>query len=993
MNCALITGPAGSGKTQRCLEEAAAWLSEHPGEPGVVFVVPTSAYAEEVKRRLASLQGGAAFGLRCVRLREIALEVLTSHGMGGAPLSETRAALEADDLIRGKAFELLSAVAGLPGVGESLAAFFSQARRYQVSGHDLARLGERTGSARVAELARAYEEYGRRTASMLDAAEAPARAAEIVAAGGELPFPCRLLIVDGFYDFTPVEEALLAALAGRAERTICALPLDDKRPSLFAPAARTRERLAEALRPVETSLGPRRGWAPGIAALEQGVFGAEEAPGEAEGVVLLEAASRRAEVELVAQQICRLVAEEGRAHQDIAVVFRNPRTYMEALTQVFAAYHIPFALGEETSLANTGIGRFMLKLMDWLAAAAEDAALATAVRQSSYVPEATAGQWRQRREALRAALEESTEGEQVATAIERALRDWGVLAHIVPDHSDGHLLAASDLCALTGALEAVREASQWLIEHGRWRLQELARCLPAALSAGNCRRAHWRAPGVRVVSVLEARAHAFPVVFLCDLAHGSFPVVGAEDAFLDEPARRMLAGEGRRLPPARPSLEEERLLFYLAVTRARERLYLSRPYLDEEGRPMIPSPFWEEAKRLLGPVGEGRLRLQRRGLEHLVPRPEEIASSVEARLALAATVSAEGEPEGLALLSAAPRVWLGRVVEARARGTVGAESLTTEAARAALLAGRESFSATLLERYAACPFQCFCEHFLRLGSAEGVGASLGIILHEALSDFLRKTGWRGEEDGAEEARRELLRVAEEVMAREGAFAQEDYGSRYTRARALEILGRFVEAEVSLAEERKGKAKYFEVVFPSRERGPLELDYLRIPREGGSPVLVEGRIDRVDVVEAEGKRWCVVVDYKTRDNGTLRARTVDEGYSLQLPLYLMALEQPAAAQVGRPVAAEWYCLEDGTRRRVHFADAEVGAVRGDDSRKWQALSVGREGVGEFVAEYVGRLAGGDVKVDPHPEKICDWCDFSDVCRIGEKKAAPEEREEE
>ena len=597
---------------------------------------------------------------------------------------------------------------------------------------------------------------------------------------------------------------------------------------------------------------------------------------------------------------------------------------------------------------------------------------------------------------LRERLKKCGSGEKAAALVEKALGELGFLRRVVPDRADGHLLAAADICAFDEALEAIASTADWLMESGRWSAANLARYLPRALAAGTCRRAEWREPGVRVMSVHEARAHAFPVVFVCDLVHGSFPVSAAEDAFLDEESRRALEGEGLRFPPARPSLEEERLLFYLAVTRARERLYLSRSYLDEKGRPVMASPFWNEVMRCLEPGGKWRGAVGRRGLEHLVPRAEEVTSSAEARLAVAACAAepeSEVEAAGLALVSVAPQAWMRCLVGARPARAVGEDRIEGAEARLLLLSKREGLSATLLERYAACPFQCYCEDFLRLGAAEGFAATLGSVLHDALSSFFRRTTWKGEAERTEEARQELLQAAEEAIGARAEFAGEDYESRYVRARALDILGRFVEAEIALRGERKGRPAYFEVAFPARGGEALKLDYVRVGDGPSAAVLVGGRIDRVDVYDEGGRRWCVVVDYKTRDNSTLRARTIEQGYSLQLPLYLMALERAGLAEVGEPVAAEWYCLDEGVRRRVYFSGAPVEMLRGDGSGRWEAMKVDRAGIEARVVEYVDRLRQGDIKVDPHPESICEWCDFKDVCRIREKAWGLAEREEE
>jgi superfamily I DNA/RNA helicase len=45
---------------------------------------------------------------------------------------------------------------------------------------------------------------------------------------------------------------------------------------------------------------------------------------------------------------------------------------------------------------------------------------------------------------------------------------------------------------------------------------------------------------------------------------------------------------------------DEGSLFYQAVTRARQRLLLTRPYLAEDGQPWEASAFWDEMRRLSG---------------------------------------------------------------------------------------------------------------------------------------------------------------------------------------------------------------------------------------------------------------------------------------------------------------------------------------------------------------------------------------------------------
>tara|TARA_Y100001934_G_scaffold282570_1_gene396927 strand:+ start:634 stop:2721 length:2088 start_codon:yes stop_codon:yes gene_type:complete len=82
---------------------------------------------------------------------------------------------------------------------------------------------------------------------------------------------------------------------------------------------------------------------------------------------------------------------------------------------------------------------------------------------------------------------------------------------------------------------------------------------------------------VRLSSIHQAKGLEYRYVFVIGLAEGLFPT------------RRSIEGDG--------DLEEERRLFYVAVTRAREGLYLTYPMLsDQKGTPvrMQPSRFVRE---------------------------------------------------------------------------------------------------------------------------------------------------------------------------------------------------------------------------------------------------------------------------------------------------------------------------------------------------------------------------------------------------------------
>ena len=107
-------------------------------------------------------------------------------------------------------------------------------------------------------------------------------------------------------------------------------------------------------------------------------------------------------------------------------------------------------------------------------------------------------------------------------------------------------------------------------------MQELLAQLVLLASESNERDAGEAHNCLRLTTVHQAKGLEFPVVFVLGLADGLFPLKRSID---DD------------------NLEEERRLFYVAVTRAMEELYLAYPMLNQQGNSVLrlnPSRFVQE---------------------------------------------------------------------------------------------------------------------------------------------------------------------------------------------------------------------------------------------------------------------------------------------------------------------------------------------------------------------------------------------------------------
>ncbi len=99
--------------------------------------------------------------------------------------------------------------------------------------------------------------------------------------------------------------------------------------------------------------------------LERALFEEDPpAPAEPAGAVrLLQGGGERAEAELVAAHVARLLREDGFAPEEVAIVVRSVSAAAPLLEQVLGAYGIPYALTRPLRAGQTALGRGLVGLL------------------------------------------------------------------------------------------------------------------------------------------------------------------------------------------------------------------------------------------------------------------------------------------------------------------------------------------------------------------------------------------------------------------------------------------------------------------------------------------------------------------------------------------------------------------------------------------------------------------------------------------------------
>ncbi len=983
----LVTGPANAAKARTVLEAARARAAASP-----LLVVPTTADVEIYRRELA--QDGAVLGVRVERFDGLLRELAFRGGVAGRTLTELQRERVAAAAIAATSLERLAGAAQTPGFAPALVKFVQELGEARIEPPRFVRalrdwaVGEPSRAGFAEELGalvlayrRAQERTGRRdrpqhvTAALDALREDPHRwgATPVFLYGFDDLSPLQRDVVDTLANAVGAEVMLSltfevgrTAFAARAtlHQELLALgATEEGRPAVsdyYAPAARAvLHHVERALyEPEATRVDPGTA----IVALEGGgEQGARRV--DPEGVVLaLEGGGERAEVELVAAEVARLIREEGMAPEEIAVVHRGLDSVAPLIDLVFRTYDIPAAVRRTIKVGHTALGRGLVAMVRCALLDASADELLTWLRTPGVLRTpafADRLESRARREGARTAAEARALWEQERWSLEaldhmaQAYERGGVKALAERVDAEAATLLAAPWRRTAPVFDAEGELDARVAAQVRRALRELAQ-LPAELQPEPAALvatldglevyvgSQSGAGRVTVTRPQSLRARRVRALFCLGLQEGVFPAPTKPEPFLGDDERRAInAASGLRLALHEDALHVERLFFYAAVSRPTELLALSWHAAGDDGAPSVRSLLVDDVADLLT---EG-------WAEH--PRRRELGAAGWP----AAAAPTEREAARFSA-AAAPPAQPAHIGHLRAPAALGP------------LRERHTWSASQLEVWASCPVKWFVDRHLRpealVPDPEPMirGELAHRVLEHALSSLAQDGGLSPER--LPEARA-LVRSALDEHRDDFKISPNPERLR-SALRRLEVdLVRYIEfaahAGSAFAPSR------FEVKFGQAEDPfpPLELD--------GGALRLAGRIDRIDV-DASG-REAIVYDYKGK-TATAQAKWLEEG-KLQIALYLLTvrhvlglepvggLYQPLGGAEARPRGA---VLKDADQGLQAF-----GTDRVDEERLEELLTACADAARTAVAEI---RAGA---LEPAPERCAytGGCAHPTICR--------------
>ncbi|KNZ69286.1 ATP-dependent nuclease subunit B [Thermincola ferriacetica] len=823
-----------------------------------------------------------------------------------------------------------------------------------------------------------------------------------------------------------------------------------------------------------------------------------ETAGAGEGIELAAAVNRRAEVEAVARKIVYLCREQNYRWRDIGILLRDLGPYRDLIADVFQDYDIPFFMDCKRNMLHHPLVELIRSavetvIKDWsyeplfrclktdlLPVSREDAdllenyVLAHGIRGYArwasgpwhYLRQFTLGEDAEPVPEEKAELAAVNRGRlQVVSSLglfTEKLRQAGNIAEITAAvytlledlHVPEILHKWAREAELAGRLEQAREHLQvWggitslfdemveAIGEESVSLEDYLAVLEAGLES---LRLGLIPPGLDqvVVGTMDrTRSANTRALFILGANEGALPARQADDGIFNDSERERLAEAGVVLAAGgRRKAFDEQYLIYMALTRASEKLWLSFPLADEEGRALTPSPVIRRIKELFPGLNETFYQVDKLpdgtagGLEYFI-HPQRVLADLAVQLRELKAGRAidpvwwdvynwfNGSADGRGRLAKVLRGVFHTNTEKR---------ISPEVSRA-LYGQPLKASVSRIEKFKACPFAHFAGYGLRLKERllfRLAAPDMGEFFHAALKLFNDRLAERGV-DWAQLSREDCGDLATQVVEELAPQLQSEILLSTARYRYLTgKLKRSVNRAAVILAEHARRSIFRPVGVELSFGAGGELPPVTVELAGGGTLHLVGRIDRLDVARTEEADYLRVIDYKSSDN-RLSLAEIYYGLRLQLLTYLHVALTHSARLVGRPGlpgAVLYFTVKEPVIRSAGpmspdqvekeimkklkmqgflLGDPEV--VRMMDNRietgysELFPVAINREGnfyatssvasleqftalrcyLEQVFAETGGEILNGVVAVNPYKYKnisACVFCPFKPVCQF-------------
>ncbi len=867
-------------------------------------------------------------------------------------------------------------------------------------------------------------------------------------------FKGKTVLFDGFTGFTEPEFQMISGIISAADEVYCTFCCDDiysDADDSFSFVRKNARRLSFLAKKrgsevyITNSLNNLyRYKADGLKAAESFFANGKKLDASTDGIYKIEGRDLYSEAEAVADEISALVRDEGYDYSDIAVVARDTARYRFAVKRTFELYGIPLFLDDNDNMLVSPVIRFFLsalsisdgisteKLISLLKTSLFDISDEAVDLLSNYafVWNIDGGAWYApftknpdgldaKPDNARLQIIESARA-RVSTLVSNYIESIkGVSGRealkIVYDLFEKagapkiiEKLGEKEISEASAALNIIDELYDTLGDDD-FSLSEIKRYLTLIASATLLSDIPPSLCEVTFGAANRMRMNNPRAVFVLGLNDGVFPKNSFDAPLLSFSERDILSGEGVSLSRCfEDSAASEEHYLYRALTAASERLYLCYAKFDQNGSALSVSA---KAAAFLEGNAAGAPLSAKAAARFVV--------NDETALRAYAQACEKGNTVLMKSLEASAAKSASALAKKAAEDAV--HIIKDKSEMEAVLGQDLYLSASRIETYEQCPFSFFMKYVMKvepLRKAEISPIEAGTFVHSVLENVMR--GLNGELTSTdEETLRQLAYDSAEtvICERIGDLAKTNPRIRYLlerlKAQSARLLLRLRE------EQTVSEFRPCDFELPISDSEGLNPIVYKLPN--GKTVRVVGKIDRVDLLNANGKSYIRVVDYKTGGK-KFSLNDVFNGLNIQMLLYLFTAcdkdngryenavpaavmympcdPQPASDSKNAEDSAKKAYRMDGLvfedETVIKAMEHSIGGVfipvtlnKGGTLKSSEKLAtlekfgLIQRHIDGIVAEMASALYDGNIAAFPVEKSegklVCDNCDYAAVCR--------------
>ncbi|RKL69349.1 helicase-exonuclease AddAB subunit AddB [Salipaludibacillus neizhouensis] len=1001
MAVTFILGRSGSGKTTNVQNEIVRKMQEDPMGPPIIYIVPDQ-MTFQVERKLVEKLGHGMTRTQVLSFSRLALRVLQEvGGISRYHIQQTGIQMLLRQVVeRAKPdFTIFQKALSSPGFINQLEQMLSEFKRYQIDSdtlrEEMNKLAEseeqdspteRTLKDKLHDIHIILSEVEKSLSEKYIASE---DYLQLLADSlkDSLVLQDAVVYIDGFHSFTPIEINVLHEIFLKIEEVTIVLTVDEavKQDELIHPldlffeTQSTYQQLQNLCDDCKISHQyisnySKRFVSPALAYLEaNGAKRPADPILEHDGIQVISAVHRRAEIERIAREIISLVRDDNYRYGEIAILVRNMGEYDDYFETIFHDEGIPFFSDQKRSVLNHPLIEFIRSTLEIIERHWQYDAVFRALKTEMLFPIEDehmrekvdqlenyvlsygikgkkwygSEEWTYQRFATTTDYEgDKTDNEKIFEEEINLVRKQ-LLSPIIDFQKAAknsstvfdYAKALFELLEEIKVTDKIEQLSKDAMENHRLRearehdqmWKEIIDLLDQMVEISGNEKVSFKLfmqmvdtgiesmkfaiipPAIDQVVIANmetSRISDVRAAFIIGMNDGVIPAKPNEDSMVSEEERTFLEKQGLQLAPgAQRQLLNESFVLYMSQSLASEKLYMSYPLADEEGKSLQPSMMLNQIQEVFPELKvevalEGPADVQTDKEVDFVTNPERTLSHL--------TNQMQAWRRGYHV----SEIWWDTYNwfmsqeqwQEKTKNVFGSLSYKNKPSSLPLSLSEELYGTELktsvsrLEQYNACPFSQFANYGLKLRERETFkleAPDIGTLFHAALKEMaesLRQDGRDFSHLSRDEAKSLSKTIVEQLapkIQREILLSSNRF--KYIQQKLEEVVAR---ASTVLSDQAKltgFSPAGLEVGFgPNQQLPPLTFEI-----ENGHKVELIGRIDRVDRAEDEEGVYVRILDYKSSSKD-IKLDDVYHGLALQMLIYLDVVVSFAAEWLGTEV---------------------------------------------------------------------------------------------